>query len=298
MIIMPSNQQIAGTSFVEDYQFSNGSTVPIFDVSTYHALNQIIGYIKYINKACGTVYYRGQCQLYPTLVPSLFRSVNNASSRQKRQRSLKQLIQKILSDDALKKELGITSDEQKIVIEGLLQHYGVPTHCIDVVDNHWIALWFGANAWTQLSNKQEKPYCTYRQRSCSPNAFEKDDEYQYLILICSDSTSKPNKHGIFQGTATITVDLRSALPSTFIRPHAQHGLIIKKKVSSGNEDYDLADRVVGIFRLKTTDVITWIGNGSLLSQQNLFPAPPYDHGYDVLLSRQQDLDTYFQWYVI
>ena len=298
MRIIPATQIIAGTTYISDHHFTNGHTVPVFDVSTHHALNQIIGYMKYINRDYGTVYYRGQCKLHPSLLPSIFHSVNSTAARHNKLRELNKLIALIMNDPDLKKEIGVSNDEQSIVVEGLLQHYGTPTRCIDVVDNHWIALWFGAYQWTLLSKKEEEPYCTYRRRDMSPFDSTKDDGYQYLLLICADSVSNPDKFGIVKGEKTITVDLRSALPSTFVRPHAQHGLILKKVATSGNEDYDLSSQVVGIFRLKTTDVITWIGNGSLLSQQNLFPAPPYDHGYNVLLSRQQDLNTYFQWYVL
>ena len=44
--------------------------VPIFSVSTQHELNQLIGYVKHINAANGTVLYRGQTNNYPGLKPS------------------------------------------------------------------------------------------------------------------------------------------------------------------------------------------------------------------------------------
>ena len=58
MRIIPATQSIAGTTYISDHHFTNGHTVPVFDVSTHHALNQIIGYMKYINRDYGTVYYR------------------------------------------------------------------------------------------------------------------------------------------------------------------------------------------------------------------------------------------------
>ena len=51
------------------------------------------------------------------------------------------------------------------------------------------------------------------------------------------------------------------------------------------EKYDLATEIVGIIRIRTDRVSRWLGNGSLLTQENLFPAPGYDTGYDVLLQR-------------
>ena len=80
--------------------------------------------------------------------------------------------------------------------------------------------------------------------------------------------------------------MRQALPSIFLRPHAQHGLVIKKKPHHGTVcDYDMSDTVIGILKIRIDRTIQWIGNGQLLSQDNLFPAPAYDHGYDMLLSR-------------
>ena len=32
-------------------------------------------------------------------------------------------------------------------------------------------------------------------------------------------------------------------------------------------------------------VLEWMGNGELLTQNNLFPPPAYDYGYDLLISR-------------
>lgn len=44
--------------------------------------------------------------------------------------------------------LKLTGDPQELArnkVEGLLQHYGVKTHYVDLADNHWIALWMGLN---------------------------------------------------------------------------------------------------------------------------------------------------------
>jgi len=93
--------------------------------------------------------------------------------------------------------------------------------------------------------------------------------------------------GIGESKEYITVDLRQALPSVFLRPHAQHGLIVRKKVTTPctPESYDMASSVVGIIQIRIDRVKEWIGTGALLTQDNLFPAPAYDYGYDLLLQR-------------
>ena len=42
---------------------------------------------------------------------------------------------------------------KKIVVEAMLQHYGVRTYCHDFVDNHWTALWFSLY---ELKKEREK----------------------------------------------------------------------------------------------------------------------------------------------
>ena len=40
---------------------------------------------------------------------------------------------------------------QRLVIEAVLQHYGATTYCVDFVDNHWTALWFGLYEWDKAN---------------------------------------------------------------------------------------------------------------------------------------------------
>lgn len=129
-----------GCKYCEDYNFSCGHTVPIYEVSSVHSLNQLIGYAKFINKSFGDVYYRGECKLHDSLLPSLFRGKTNISSPASR---LNTLIQNIMSDSNMKKQLKLDTSDSiscQLKIEGLLQHYGIKTRFVDVVDNHWVAL--------------------------------------------------------------------------------------------------------------------------------------------------------------
>ena len=45
--------------------------VPVYEVTTVHGLNQMVGYVKHTNANDGTVLYRGQARLYEKLIPSI-----------------------------------------------------------------------------------------------------------------------------------------------------------------------------------------------------------------------------------
>lgn len=77
---MANNLTIENTRLADNWTFSNGITVPVYEVYTSHALNQLIGYAKFINSDYGNVYYRGQTNIYPTLLSSLHRDYKKAQS--------------------------------------------------------------------------------------------------------------------------------------------------------------------------------------------------------------------------
>ncbi len=213
--ILPKTLSISGTSFVDEYHFLCGNVVPIYEVSTVHAFNQMIGHAKFNNEAYGNVFYRGECKLHDSLKPSLFRNVKNVEKSTER---LSQLIQKIIDDPYLKKQLKVEGqpfDIAKYKIEGLLQHYGIPTRFIDVVDNHWIALWMGLNRAEKV--KQFNQYYHYAERTIplvelAKNASINDSElFQYVLLIAVPFPEQRVLNGIQTSSNYIEVDLRQAL---------------------------------------------------------------------------------------
>ena len=115
----------------------------------------------------------------------------------------------------------------------------------------------------------------------------KESMYQYLLLIAVSKSETASDNGIKIGDDTISVDLRSTLPSTFLRPHAQHGWTIKRKSLDSEHGLDMANNVVGILRIRVCDAFNWVGNGELLSQESLFPNPHFDQGYNVLLNHKE-----------
>lgn len=292
---------VIGTSkYLEEYTFttlgSDSNSVPIYLINTVYDLNKIIGYIKYINKDYGNVVYRGQCHLHETMTPSLYHDGSNASDY-KKVVWLNKLIYKINNDKDYMHTLisdkeSFSEDARTLIIEAILQHYGIPTRCIDAVDNHWIALWFGAYRYYQ-SVISKTTYATYQSRAPKPldliSPDKKDDDFfQYMILIAVDDNSnwqKPPKKEV------CSINLRNVIPSTYLRPHAQHGIILKRNTPA--DHCDISTNVVGILKIRIDNAIQWLGNGTLVRFENLFPSQFHDHGYKLLLDRTDLFEGYY-----
>lgn len=60
---------------------------------------------------------------------------------------------------------------------------------------------------------------------------------------------------------------------------------MRSKHLQTTEHLDLADRIVGIAKLKVDDCISWIGTNGLTSARNLFPPVNFDNGYGVLIEK-------------
>ena len=131
----------------------------IIEADTSIGLSQAIGYLKYnLAKIDYNIVLRGQRRLYGSLKASLFRNANSLSEFKTSEGSFKNrisLAQRRFARISLKGFLnskGVLSPLQKdlynfIDIERdsfppLLQHYGINTPWLDVVDNIWVALWF------------------------------------------------------------------------------------------------------------------------------------------------------------
>lgn len=149
---------------------------------------------------------------------------------------------------------------------------------IDLVDNVWVALWFGLHhADSVFAGGRENLYYSASK-----------EEYAYIVLMATDAV-EPIGRGIFEGKNTVLVDLRKAVPSYFVRTHAQHALMLKKKEKNldviEKDDVDLSDLIVGIAKIPVKVGLEWIGNNKLLSVGNLFPSAFFDYGYRKLLDQ-------------
>ena len=67
--------------------------VPVYEVTTVHGLNQIVGHIKHNNANHGTVLYRGQANLHERLIPSILHGSPTHSELVKRADELSKHIE-------------------------------------------------------------------------------------------------------------------------------------------------------------------------------------------------------------
>jgi len=160
----------------------------ILHVYTKHAFIQSIGYLKYKLASEHGLYMamRGQRKLYGTLTPSLFHNIKNKSAMICKKNELTQLLldakneyRHYLSKGPKK---GYPSTLYKYLsikpsgFEPLLQHYGIPTTWLDLVDNIWVALWFACHK-AQLFCGGFCNYSMYEKRNVFADNIEETKRY-------------------------------------------------------------------------------------------------------------------------
>lgn len=257
---------ISGCQYISD---TSGHKV--FHVSTPHALMQAIGYLKYTAEPWERIYLRGQSQLYSSLSPTLYRGISNPMTQGRRHASLL----KVIKEFSLASTLFCNIPEY--AQEPLLQHYGIKTTWLDIVDNIWVALWFALNR-ANVSGS-EAQYVHFDER-----VFPNDGEFGYIILVrTEDSRNSKVQKGIIKSRKTEVVDLRIVTPSVFLRPHAQHGLLFRARGTEAGRLTDYSSMIAGIIRFPLELGKAWLGIGTLHNVRSLFPPPYFDEGYRMLL---------------
>lgn len=156
----------------------------------------------------GKVLYRGQTRLYcgenggyNDLLPSFchLHPVKGEGLKAVKRRwnseakanveSLDKHIEAIINDPDLLKQIAYNFDSDKednnvelrVVIESMLQHYGSSTRCMDFVDNHWIALWFGLYQWVSTKNEIGMPVeCFYKKRTLKLSRKDRLDSVSHI----------------------------------------------------------------------------------------------------------------------
>jgi hypothetical protein len=140
-------------------------------VESLPTLIQLVGYLKY-KYSIGNVLLRGQTALYPTLSPSLFRpdSISPDMNRKNRARIIGSLAARAAAWNCDHKHHRVATCPEKAsqprrseaqlvasgtpryAVEPLLQHYGIRTRWLDVVDNLWVALWFACHHFVTVED--------------------------------------------------------------------------------------------------------------------------------------------------
>ncbi len=247
----------------------------VFDAPSPHALVQAAGYLKYIlaKEQRSGVFFRGQTQLYPTLSPSLLRGAANGQPTQQRLKMLEDFLDKIDSEKQVLRAV------DKDCREALLQHYGIKTTWIDVVDNIWVALWFGCHQAKSTGWPEESLH--FERRLMDSQAGER---FAYILLLQSSLAPNESQPGHYRDNRSETVDLRVAVPSHFVRPHAQHGLLVRRLSNRGNPAADCRPLHVGTIRVRLVAALDWLGTAATLTSHSLFPPAYYDYGYRELIA--------------
>lgn len=254
---------------------SGATTIPLIQVSTPHDLIRIAGYAKFLNRKIGNVYYRGQAELHNAdIIPSLFRKRVLTRKIDDFSRKLGTFIKDWCSRSKL------LEDVNELAREPLLQHYGIKTRWIDIVDNIWVALWFGMYDWKYTVTKEREYISIQRRNDFSITKGMYKDEYCFIFLIVADSKQESQDcDGLYIGKTTQVIDLRKACPSVFLRPHAQHAMLIKKTPVITINDSNINDKIVSVLRIAISDATKWIGNSELLATSTLIPSEYFDEGY-------------------
>ena len=176
-VILNTKCDYEGCVFYKMHRFSDGNEVPIYDILSTGALNQIIGHIKFANADYGNVYYRGVSGLYDNVLPALMR--NRAKGNPG---DLNTIVNSVLNSEYFRTSLKLRKTRKprsnedylcnnkvkrynKYTVEALLQHYAGSTRFLDVVDNHWVALWMSLHKFE--SHGRRKEYCTSNKRTLS-----------------------------------------------------------------------------------------------------------------------------------
>lgn len=282
-----------GGQICMDAEFDESqSPIGVFSVNELPQLVQAIGYIK--SQQEGATYLRGQGELHGgRMLPSLYRSQKKLHSSNLT-RILSEFIASIyewrcthdhhtaancpeqvprIRDHSRNGSSLLTSGMRRYAVEPLFQHYGIKTGWIDVVDNIWVALWFACHDFVT----------TDRYTHIVKKTPRSGDDHVYLITTTIDGVkrvdlniSKANNAltpGLDKYTSGARViDLRTAVPSVYLRPHAQHGLLIRHSESQQSIS-------LGAFRIPLAKALDWLGSSLLLSPFGLFPPPTVDEGY-------------------
>lgn len=261
--------------------------IPCLFVENLPVLMQVIGYAKYISDDKNIkVYYRGQGNIHGSLKPTLFRGASNGdTSRRGKQKRLIDFFRENSVGDGSRITGKSFSGIEWNTFEALIQHYGISTTWIDVVDNIWIAIWFATHQ-VNVSSKDPR-YVQYSLRK------KGNKKYGYILLICNVDIQNHLTEHKFHDVNDIefkyssVIDLRNKVPSYFIRPHAQHGLSLRPKDFSGNRDYK--DHIFGVVAFNIESALSWLGVSELTKVGYMFPPPPFDDGYLELLKVYENI---------
>lgn len=270
-----------------DYVYDESCAAGVLHIRDYPTFIQVLGKLKYLLHQEGNaglaVAFRGQTSGYPgPLRPSLFRGLHGPEDRKSREVLLEKKMK------ILRRYSSSLADIPDEAFEAVLQQYGVETRWIDAVDNIWVALWFAC--FRAVSSRQGH-FLEYQRRDPATEKVKGRFAYVYVLGYPDPhlyGSSVSNCPGMYSALGIDCLDLRISTPSNYVRPHAQHGLMLR--VKEGKRVADHFDVLVqAIIRVDLANALEWLGNGVSVSVKGLFPSPSYDTGFQTLLCIQDRL---------
>ena len=279
---------VDGATVVET-EATDGTARRVLQVTDPNALTQIVGHAKY--RSGGSVVLRGHARLHSTLVPSLYRGTKTTGERQNRTEALAGYARALFGGHCACElsggppscrpnwpcqgrseadDTGLVKGTAMAAVEPLLQHYGVKTRWIDVVDNVWVALWFGCH---ELQTRGRYGHHSRR------NPETAESPWAYVTLVEIGSPQATAVAGVSRTDRARLIDLRTATPSIYVRPHAQHALLFAAGDWSPAKDPDLSEFEMGTIRIPLREALSWLGSGVSLTPYVLFPPADRDEGF-------------------
>lgn len=189
------------------------------------------------NHPSARVYCRGQDRHFDSMRPSLFRPPNDKYPTNHLLKAERDFAAKLA--ESAPKRFG------RRHLPALLQHYGVHTSWLDVVDNLYVATWFATHS------RPRKGDAWIRKRS---------GDYGWLYFISDEGPT----------SCLAVVDFRDKHHHLSTRPHSQHGISVTRRSSHwSNATLGFEEFVVATVRLRCGP--EWRLRGFMASEQFLFP---------------------------
>lgn len=272
--------------YIQDDEIPN-----LYEIYNPHGLIQLIGYAKYQNRDKGPVFFRGQTENYESMRPTLYRKIDNIGTAHRKFDKLHLYIDTI-------KDKAFINNTLPISYAPILQHYGINTDWIDIVDNLWDALWFSSHqsyvngkygkyvSYEESTNKYSYIYIMYfGERNYPISKGEEERIRNDCVKPGEDLAKLKPPYGYFETNEYCIIDLRYMAPSLYRRPHAQHALLARRKSISAQNDIKYNDTILATLRINTNLVLKWIGKGIFTESSFMFPSPAYDEGYRLLIEK-------------
>lgn len=231
----------------EDRKHLNLDRIKILDknfirIESPQLLAAFIGYLKYQHRKIGRIYFRGERDYYLNTIPALYRGVITNDIIIKRTNAYNELVNSI---PTLFKGYRFKREN----INPLLQHYGIKTNWIDLVDNLYVAIWFSL----------------YKNRN----------EFGYIKTFCE-------KNG---NSSLIISELREKHSSLSLRLHCQHGISVTKRVRNWKiKNIDFNDYLVSTVEIPNNHSFELIGD--IFKKEYMFPSKDIDNTFKLFSSNK------------